>query len=214
MNYFPFSRRKRGRIKKHHRKCGSVSAYGRRFCSDNPPQGFGLLIGQAADNFPPGHQSYEAVVVVHHGDKILIHGAVQQFFHGDSDWHGRVAPRLKNILNLDVLQVLHIQGIHCQNLPEEIPLADGSQITPLSVDDRNGSIAMVPHFLQALPQGIIPVQIGDPLLRLQQKSNIHMFLFSGPVVLPSWELEHFQLISGISDIYNIQEKPRKMMNSL
>ena len=76
---------------------------------------------------------------------------------------------LDEIPDVELLQILHGDGVPdigfpVQEPPEEIPLADGAQILSAAGDDGNGGIAVVTHFFQPLPEGVVIVQIGDTVL--------------------------------------------------
>ena len=118
------------------------------------------------------------VKVVHHRDEVLVHGAVEELFHGDGDPDGRIAVAPQNVPDLQPLHVLHgvgSQGLAVlgQELPEEIPLTDCTDIFPIPADDGDGGIAVVPHLFQSLTEGAVIVQIGDAVLREQKISYVH-----------------------------------------
>ena len=82
---------------------------------------------------------------------------------------GRIAVAPQNVPDLQPLHVLHgvgSQGLAVlgQELPEEIPLADCTDIFPIPADDGDGGIAVVPHLFQSLTEGAVIVQIGDAVL--------------------------------------------------
>ena len=56
---------------------------------------------------------------------------------------------------------------------EEVALADRAHILAGAGDDGNGRIAVGPHFLKALPEGAVVVQVGHIALGNQKIGNIH-----------------------------------------
>ena len=104
--------------------------------------------------------------------------AATQVFGFDGDPDGRIAVAPQNVPDLQPLHVLHgvgSQGLAVlgQELPEEIPLTDCTDIFPIPADDGDGGIAVVPHLFQSLTEGAVIVQIGDAVLREQKISYVH-----------------------------------------
>ena len=171
-----------------------------------------LLLGEIADDVFSGNNAGEISKIVHHRDKILIHGVAEQLFHTDGDPNGGIVVSTKKVTDVQLFQVLHGTdlprlGVVGENLPEEIALADGAYILAAAGDDGNCRIAVVPHLFQSLAEGVVIVEIGDTVLGEQKISNVHCsasFLGGGGPPVVQW----------LPSIYNIQDASGNLVNNL
>ena len=137
-----------------------------------------LSFRKIADDVLSRDDADKTAAVVHHGDKILVHGAGEKFFHADGDADGEVLGFPENVPYLELLQILHGAGPLALSLvsdepPEEIPLADGADVLSVPADDGDGGVAMVPHLFQSLPERVVVIEVRDAFFGKQEISDIH-----------------------------------------
>lgn len=91
--------------------------------------------------------------IVHYGNEVLIHGAVQKFIHGNRDADRRIMGAAKNVTDPKLLQLFHGAWIFCfftKDAPQKVALADSAYVLACAGDDGNRCVTMVPHFFQSL----------------------------------------------------------------
>ena len=172
----------------------------------------GALIGKIPDDVLAGHDADKAVGIIHHGNEVLVHGTVEQFFHGDGDADRGIVVSPQNVPDLQLFQRFHGAErlrfrAFIQKAPEEVTFTDSPNVPPVPGDDRDGSVAVMVHFFQALTEGTVVVEIGNAALGDQKISNVHDFAsFLRGRQAPGWLLR-------VSDSI-IEEHPGKVVNNL
>jgi len=180
------------------------------------PQGTGALCGLCSREIPKdvlsGDDAGKIAQVIHHGNKILVHGTVYKFFHTDGDGNGGIIVVPQDIPHPQLLQILHGTGKGVilpliQEAPEKVALADGADIMAAPGDDRSGCVSMVPHLFQPLAEGAVIIQIGDTVLGEQKISNVHF----NASFLGAWHARIWLFQPSGNSIQKVQEK---LMNNL
>lgn len=137
-----------------------------------------VITGVVSDNIFAGNDTDETIEVIYNGDEVLVHGIVQQFFHGDGDADRRVAVFAENVADVQMLHGTHGTallrvGVIGEKSPEKITLADCAYVLSVTGDDGDGGITMVPHFLQSLTKCEVIIKVSDIAFGNQKISNIH-----------------------------------------
>ena len=122
------------------------------------------LTGDDADKNSP---------VIHHGNKALAHGVVQQVIHGDPHADRRVKLAAHHRLQRVLLMLPQAVVLLVHHMPEEVPLGNSAQIHTVPAENGQRGIAADPEFLHTLTDGIVVIQVGYLCLRRQKGDHIH-----------------------------------------
>ena len=143
----------------------------------------GCFFCQITNDLFSGDQADKDTCVIHHGDKILIHGAGEQFFHGCGDADTGISVRMEDLPHGKGFQIPHgalenggMFGI--EQPPEEIALADSADVPTVPGDDRDDLITVVAHFFQSLSEGTVVIKESCTILGEKKISYVQFtFLF-------------------------------------
>ena len=133
----------------------------------------GLVVAVFDDGLPPDDPD-EHTPVIHHRDKVLVHGGLHQLVHAGVDGDGQIIPLALKAADGDVLGPLQIQPVIPFEPPQDVPLGQGAHILPSPVQDGDGGVAVVLPFFEGLPEGKVVIDIHQVLLGGEEKQNIHI----------------------------------------
>ena len=132
----------------------------------------GLIVAIPDDGLPP-HDADEDAPVIHHRHKVLVHGCFDQLIHAGGHGDGLVVPFVGKSGNGHILSRFQIQPVVFFQTPENIALGQSAHIFALTVEHRNGGVAVILPLFQCLPKGEIVVNVHQILLGGKEEQNIH-----------------------------------------
>ena len=112
------------------------------------------------------------VSVVNDGNEVLVGSALDELLDGCRDPDRRHKVLSDNLADA-VLFLSSDTSVVPEDVPEEIALADCSDIVAVTRDYRNGGVAVGLHLFKPLTYGVVVVYVTDFILNLQQIKYIH-----------------------------------------
>ena len=82
------------------------------------------------DDGSSGHDADEGVLVIHHGNKILGGGPVDEIVHGGGDPDGYIVLSAGNLCDLMGFGLTHIHITDIAQGPKQVPLRKGARYSP------------------------------------------------------------------------------------
>jgi len=129
-----------------------------------------VLAGDKADEF---------VIIVHHRDKVLTAGHVDQILHQAGGRNRSDMTTLGDLADADVFSSLQIQIVALFDDAQDIALGQSPYIAAVTVKNRDGGVAVILHLFQGLTQGKIIVNKVYISFGGQKKQYIHVRLLIG-----------------------------------
>ena len=122
----------------------------------------GLFFCKITNDVLAGHDADECPQIVHHRDKVLVHGTLEKIIHGNGDTYRGVCILPEEVLDVELLRILHgadgsVGGVGVQQPPEKVSLADRTDVLAAAGDHGNGGVTVSVHFFKTLADGVIVI---------------------------------------------------------
>lgn len=125
------------------------------------------------DNFLPGNDANKKALVIHHGNVILVDGAIQKIFHIGICMHRLVVGSPWNGHDGNGFCLVHVGDAHPLHAPQKITFGDGSCISSIHAENGNAGEFPVFHLLYRLSECFIFKYVSNVTFGRQKKQNVH-----------------------------------------
>lgn len=121
------------------------------------------------DDVTSADNADECVLIIHHGNKILPAGPLDQIVHTGCDTDGNIVFTPGNLHNAARLCLPHIHIAHIFQCPKQVSFCQRATVFPVLIQDGQGRVAGGFHLFQCLSNGVIVINEGTHGLRCKKK---------------------------------------------
>ena len=113
-------------------------------------------------------------LVIGHGEKIMRHKLLEKLLRLRRDLDGRVAVGLQDIRDVQILAFLKACAADVNKIPEQVALAECTDVFSLLGKHGNGGITVIPHLLESLTEGVVILKCRNLTFRYKEKCRVHI----------------------------------------